>query len=77
MYLSVKGGFDISTYKPDGSLEGLRKSCENINRCLGGKKKMDLFEMARVDKGRSVEEVMGNMLKLVEEGLFRHIGLSE
>lgn len=78
--LSVKGGFNLATYEPDGSLEGLRKSVTNINEHLlasGGNKKMDLFEMARVDKSRPQEEVMQNMLKLIEEGHFKLIGLSE
>lgn len=63
IFLSVKGGLS-EQFKPDGSLEGLRASVENINKCLGGKKKMDLFEMARVDKERSVEEVCVSLARL-------------
>lgn len=63
--------------KPDASLENLRSSMENINRLLGGRKKMDQFEMARVDKSRTIEEAMTNMLKLRDEGHCKDIALSE
>lgn len=45
--MSVKGGFRIEDgvrKEEDGSEEGLRRSVDNINALLGGKKKMDLFE---------------------------------
>lgn len=74
-YVAVKGG--LENMKPNGSLEGLRKSVENINTLLGGKKKMDHFEMARVDQSRSIEEAMKNMMTLRDEGHFKDIGLSE
>lgn len=50
VFLSVKGGFDFSTYSPNGSEEFLRKDVEKILKVLDGKKKLDLFEMGRVDK---------------------------
>jgi len=73
-YLSVKGG--LVNMSPDASEENLRKSVTNINSILGGKK-MDLFEMARVDKGRSIEDAMTVLVKLQSEGRFKDIGLSE
>ena len=74
-YLAVKGG--MQNMVPDSSEESLRRSVTNINRLLGGKKKMDLFEMARVDKTRSIEDAMAVLNKLREEGHFKDIGLSE
>ena len=50
VFLSVKGGFDLSTYSPNGSEEFLRKDVEKILKALDGKKNLDLFEMGRVDK---------------------------
>lgn len=79
-FLSVKGGIEIKDGQmmgPDGSEEGLRKSVDSINNKLGGKKKMDLFEMARVDKKIEIEETMKTLKKLIDEGKFQHIGLSE
>lgn len=55
IFLSVKGGLS-ARFQPDSSLENLRKSAENINRILKHRK-MDLFEPARVDTTRPIEEV--------------------
>lgn len=74
-YLSVKGG--MAKMQPDASEEALRTSVTNINKLLGGNKKMDLFEMARVDKKVSIEDTMKTLLKLRDEGHFKDIGLSE
>ncbi|KAK4056203.1 hypothetical protein OIO90_002644 [Microbotryomycetes sp. JL221] len=80
VFLSVKGGIDLSKFAPDSSEQGLRKSITNINNLLtsqGGKKKMDLFECARVDKTIPIEETMATLIKLRDEGHFKYIGLSE
>ena len=50
VFLSVKGGFDLSTYSPNGSEAFLRKDIDQILKALDGKKRLDLFEMGRVDK---------------------------
>ncbi|KAH9811832.1 NADP-dependent oxidoreductase domain-containing protein [Melampsora americana] len=79
-FLSVKGGAifkDGNINGVDGSEANLRKSVDTINEKLGGKKKMDLFQMARVDKSIEIEEVMKTLKSLIEEGKFQHIGLSE
>ncbi|SGY67873.1 BQ5605_C004g02819 [Microbotryum silenes-dioicae] len=75
VFLSVKAGMTLEM-KPDSSLEALRKNCENINKHLGGRK-MDLFEPARVDTIRPIEETMENLKTLQKEGHFAYIGLSE
>ncbi|KZT60397.1 Aldo/keto reductase [Calocera cornea HHB12733] len=73
-FLSVKGG--LKNFVPDASEENLRNSVNNINAKLGGRK-MDLFEMARVDPKIPIETAMETLEKLRKEGLFGHIGLSE
>ena len=46
-------------------------------RLLAGTKKIDIFECARVDRDVPIEETMGELNKLVDEGLIGAIGLSE
>ena len=48
-----------------------------INAALRGKKRLDLFECARVDPAYPVEATIGVLAGLVKEGLFDHIGMSE
>lgn len=48
-----------------------------VNAALRGKKKVDLFECARVDHTRPIEDIIRDLSSLVEEGLFSHIGMSE
>ena len=57
--------------------ENLRRSVTAINAALRGTKRLDLFECARVDHNYPIEEIIGNLKALVEEGLFDHIGISE
>jgi pyridoxine 4-dehydrogenase len=58
-------------------LDGLRSSVDKIQRALGTIKKLDLFEPARVDPKLSIEQIMQNLVTLLKEGKFSHIGLSE
>jgi pyridoxine 4-dehydrogenase len=48
VFLSVKGGVRLD-WVPDGSAEFLRREVESALEVLDGKKKLDLFECARVD----------------------------
>ncbi|GAA5859312.1 hypothetical protein JCM8547_001978 [Rhodosporidiobolus lusitaniae] len=73
--LSVKGG-QSPEFKPSGELEFLRNDLTKINEALEHKK-MDFFEIARVPKDVSVEEMIKNLLTLQSEGHFKHISLSE
>jgi pyridoxine 4-dehydrogenase len=59
------------------SEENLRRSVDLINEKLRGKKRLDLFQMARVDPTRPVEQAIETMVKLIKEGKFDHIGMSE
>ncbi|GAA6005183.1 hypothetical protein JCM11491_002608 [Sporobolomyces phaffii] len=74
-FLSVKGGLG-ENFSPNADLDFLRKDVENINKQLGGRK-MDLYEMARVDTNLGIEHTMKNLIKLRDEGHFKYIGLSE
>jgi pyridoxine 4-dehydrogenase len=75
--LSIKGGLDVATLQADGSEEGVRRSVENTLKMLGGAKKVDIFECARVDPKVPIEDTMRFLGKLVEEGKIGSIGLSE
>ncbi|KAH9946005.1 aldo/keto reductase [Epithele typhae] len=55
----------------------LRRSVTNINAELGGIKKMDLYEMARVPQNVPLEEAISTLAALKTEGHFQHLGMSE
>ncbi|KAM5435367.1 putative pyridoxine 4-dehydrogenase [Microsporum canis] len=74
--LSIKGGMG-KDHTFDGTEKGVRPSVENCVRLLGGTKKIDIFECARVDKSTPIEETMRALLKMRNEGLIGGIGLSE
>jgi pyridoxine 4-dehydrogenase len=50
---------------------------EEALRVLGGSKKIDVFEMARMDPGVPVETSVSALARLVGEGKIGAIGLSE
>jgi aryl-alcohol dehydrogenase-like predicted oxidoreductase len=60
----------------DGSPENVRNSIEGSLKRLGTDH-VDLYYLHRVDPRTPIEETVGEMAKLVEEGKVRHIGLSE
>ncbi|MBA3811856.1 MAG: aldo/keto reductase [Caulobacteraceae bacterium] len=60
----------------DGSPENARRACEGSLKRLGIEA-IDLFYQHRVDPGTPIEETVGGLARLVEEGKIRHIGLSE
>ncbi|KAF7297877.1 Aldo-ket-red domain-containing protein [Mycena chlorophos] len=76
-FVVVKGGFNAATFGPDSSPEFLRSSADNCQRALGPRKKVDVYEPARVDKRFSIEDTMKVLVELKNEGKFDHIGLSE
>ena len=75
--LSMKGGFKPGTQTPDGSEANLRRSVDECNRVLAGRKTIDIFECARVDPNTQIEDVIKVLAQLVEEGKIGGIGLSE
>ena len=60
----------------DGSPEYVRKACEASLRRLGTDH-IDLYYQHRVDQTVPIEETVGAMAELVQQGKVRHLGLSE
>jgi aryl-alcohol dehydrogenase-like predicted oxidoreductase len=59
-----------------GRPEYVREACEGSLRRLGVDT-IDLYYQHRVDPNTPIEETVGAMARLVEEGKVRHLGLSE
>lgn len=59
-----------------GKPDYVRRSCEASLRHLGVEA-IDLYYQHRVDPATPIEETVGAMAQLVQEGKIRHIGLSE
>ena len=79
LQIATKFGFrfeDRQIVGVDGSPENARRSVEGSLRRLGIDE-IDLFYQHRVDPTVPIEETVGGMSRLVEEGKIRHIGLSE
>ncbi len=64
------------THGLDGSPENVRLSVEGSLRRLGTDH-IDLYYQHRMDPSVPVEDTMGALAQLVQEGKIRHIGLSE
>jgi len=60
----------------NGSAEYVRSACEGSLRRLGVET-IDLYYQHRVDQATPIEETVGAMAELVQEGKVRHLGLSE
>jgi aryl-alcohol dehydrogenase-like predicted oxidoreductase len=68
---------DMSTLGPmDGSPEHVRRSIDGSLQRLGTDH-VELYYQHRVDPNVPIEETVGAMAELVQEGKIRHIGLSE
>ncbi len=68
---------DMSTVGSlDGSADHVRRSIDGSLKRLGSDH-VDLFYQHRVDPQIEIEETVGAMAELVEQGKVRHIGLSE
>ncbi|KAI1121455.1 aldo/keto reductase [Nemania abortiva] len=76
--LSIKGGSNLTTHRPDGSPEGTRRSIDNCLRQLNGKKKMDIFEFARRDQEADMKLTFDTVQKeYIDTGKVGGISLSE
>ena len=60
----------------NGKPDYVRRSCEGSLRRLGVET-IDLYYQHRVDPATPIEETVGAMAQLLQEGKIRHIGLSE
>jgi aryl-alcohol dehydrogenase-like predicted oxidoreductase len=79
--LATKFGIVRDPKNPDvrsvsGKPEYVRQSCEASLRRLGVET-IDLYYQHRVDPNTAIEETVGAMAQLVQEGKIRHLGLSE
>ena len=81
VFLATKFGIRITPGEPpkreiDGSPDYVRSACEGSLRRLGVEH-IDLYYQHRVDPRTPIEDTVGAMAGLVQEGKIRHIGLSE
>jgi pyridoxine 4-dehydrogenase len=75
--LSVKGGNVPGTWNWDSSAANVRRSVKDCAGWLQGRKKIDIYEIARHDGVTPWEETLGALEELVKEGLIGGIALSE
>lgn len=75
--LSIKGVGNVKPLGVDGSPENIRWSIDNCLRTLDGKMKLDLYEVARIDKNVSIEDQVGTIAEYVKAGKIGGISLSE
>jgi len=80
--VATKFGFRVGPDDPyagrglDGSAGNVRRACEGSLERLGTDY-IDLYYQHRVDPAVPIEETVGTMAELVQEGKVRYIGLSE
>ncbi|MDH3930505.1 MAG: aldo/keto reductase [Deltaproteobacteria bacterium] len=67
---------DIRQHKINGRPEYIRSACEASLRRLGVET-IDLYYQHRVDQDTPIEETIGGMAELVQQGKVRYLGLSE
>ena len=67
---------DIRHHRISGRPEYVRSACEESLRRLGVET-IDLYYQHRVDQDTPIEETVGAMAELVQEGKVRYLGLSE
>ncbi|PMD48709.1 Aldo/keto reductase [Hyaloscypha variabilis F] len=73
--LSIKGV--LKDMHPDGSQENVKRSIENSLKILDGKKSIDIFEPARIDKNVPLEVTLKALEEYVKAGKIGGIALSE
>ncbi|XP_042495225.1 perakine reductase-like isoform X2 [Macadamia integrifolia] len=66
----------VTGLQVNGSPEYVRKCCEASLKRLNVDY-IDLYYQHRVDKSIPIEDTMGELMKLVEEGKIKYLGLSE
>lgn len=75
--MSIKGAYD-HTLGPQGNPAALRSAVDAALAILPPHvKKIDVFEMARVDPNTAIETSVAALAELVKEGKIGGIGLSE
>ena len=72
----VRNSTDVAARGTNGSAAYVRSSAESSLQRLG-LDHIDLYYLHRVDRATPIEETVGAMAELVQEGKVLHIGLSE
>ncbi|KAI0878962.1 putative aldo/keto reductase [Hypoxylon argillaceum] len=76
--ICIKSGVaDMRTFTMDSSPDSVRKFVANANNILGGKKKIDIFGMGRVDQNVPLQDTIEALAQLVSDGAIGGIQLSE
>ena len=78
LVIATKGGIvrpDRPTWAPEGSPAHLRAACEASLRRLRVER-IDLYQLHTIDPRVPLEESMGELARLREEGKVRHVGVS-
>ncbi|KAN0102832.1 putative aldo/keto reductase [Hyaloscypha variabilis] len=78
--ICIKSGFSMGVdgqFSIDCSAEGMKRSVDNANRILDGKKFIDIFGPARVDPNVPIEITIEALEQLMKEGQIGGIQLSE
>jgi pyridoxine 4-dehydrogenase len=79
MVIATKGGLTRpgpNQWKPDGRPEYLRSTLEGSLKRLKVEQ-IDLYQLHRIDAAVPMEDSLGVLKEAQEQGLIRHIGLSE
>jgi pyridoxine 4-dehydrogenase len=79
LVIATKGGFlrpGPNRWEPDGRPEHLREACEGSLRRLR-LERIDLYQWHRIDPEVPMEESLGALKQLQDEGKVRFVGLSE
>ena len=79
LVIATKAGLERSgpnKWHPNGRPEHIREACEGSLSRLK-LERIDLYQLHRIDREVPVEDSLGAMLELREEGKVHHIGLSE
>ncbi|KAL7650496.1 hypothetical protein ACMYSQ_010279 [Aspergillus niger] len=75
--LFIRACSDAATLSPTCTRAGVRASFDECRQVLGDAKKIDIFGPARMDRNVPVEETLGALRELMDEGLIGGVGLSE
>ncbi|MEU6200361.1 aldo/keto reductase [Streptomyces sp. NPDC047061] len=79
LVIATKGGFTRpgpGVWLPNGRPEYLRQQVEQSLRNLGVER-IDLYQLHRIDPAVPVEESLGELTRLQQDGKIRHVGLSQ
>ncbi|GEQ71694.1 hypothetical protein JCM33374_g5380 [Metschnikowia sp. JCM 33374] len=78
--ISVKGGIDVTSLKPDGSQESIERSIQNFASFFPKEQSQRpklIFEIARVDVNIPYDQTIRFINEFVEKGVIDGISLSE